>query len=229
LATYTDFYKLGDANNVSMISSIDPLSSNATYIFEHCTFDSCGVCPNGLVAGGSTGSSYQDVHAVFCKWTNPLATHAAIWNATASVLGSGIRLIDSCVFLGRLGFNGANNFTITNNYIQDGIECLGGGSAWAACDGNFITRTTDDPTEIGHCGDTTNNYLYYECQITQYGPLLSSYQGDAVPINTYISGNVCEYGGGGTTFSFFGETEETSAPDKNFIFENNIVICNLEH
>ena len=179
-------------------------------MLAHCTVDSCGVLP-GLNSGYDAAITISLTHSV---WTNPLGTY--VMGASASdAVTTGTRLIDSCVFNGRVSLFSPIGYTITNSYFGDMLNSGSSSPTWVSLDGCFFTRANDDGAELLAGGSMTNNY-FYTTQSASHYILLNSSAG-----SSNISYNVAENGGSGA-FAAFCETEETTAP-VTYTYQYNIL------
>ncbi len=69
---------------------------------------------------------------------------------------TGTWLVDHCLFFGAAypAFSNTRNFTITNNYFDDGLGANHSAPSWALFDGNFIRKQTNRETVME--GSVTN-------------------------------------------------------------------------
>jgi len=191
--SYCAFSKLGSATQTALNAPIvwnEVTPTNAPFLMNHCTIDSCGTLPALNIIGDTINCQITN-----CTWTNGLLPQlASIGGQMTPVITSGTRLVDHCVFNGVTSFYSPGQFTITNSYMWD-LICSNAWQ-WAGFDGNFwhrpLTYGTDGAIGVQSCcGDVTNCYFFAD-------PATENGYFDFIKIpffNTLVHGNVFHYEG----------------------------------
>lgn len=196
LCTYTDFYKLGDATHIGISAANVDAGLAGTCKFDHCNFDTCGQTPAIVLPSGTGDVDCQLTH---CSWTNCLATASTTPTGCMSVnaaaaIGTGTRLIDSCIFASGPSLTAPRDFTITNCVFVDGIVSDSASSPLALFDGNLVIRHQDGTEWVIPQGQLSNNY-FYDDGVTDNALYLLSSTGSGGGLQ--LLANVAEYAGTG--------------------------------
>lgn len=187
LLNYADVTNMGDALSYGVYIETDGSGALSTYSVQHSTFTNCGMIRSkaNLLAGGTFIHDYN-VHTGTLGGTDlfPLAS---------STKTSGTREIIGNVFATQLGSGGGGagasefaNFTITDNWLEGGIEIFGTNTAHAVTFARNVLHYSPGatiPTDWG-TADITDCYVFVD---TNYNnPHMFTYPGVGLNVTRVV-------------------------------------------
>jgi hypothetical protein len=186
-AEFCDFSDLGTdalvANELSTPSDGD--NNGSIFRLINCTFTSCGKV-NCQADGSHTQLTVQN-----SSFKSPLGTRSINYGSYTPKLGSGIRLIDGCVFEKRADLFSPRDLTLSGNFFQEGYSTSNTDSeGWTISSGNFV-RCDDSNEEFIPRGDVIDEFWYYDSG-AKANPHFMFIGGDNATTTQTVSGVIFE-------------------------------------
>jgi hypothetical protein len=186
-ATYTDFTRIGDSANNCFIGWSN--ATTARFLFNRCTFTSCGQLSVGVAFGAS---SYYSV--TNCQWFSTLSTYCASlsYNATFT---AGTRQFSNNRCDKSINVTSGHHLTIEDNVFRSGYVWTASATVFAASVARNVVDATADRGTIQTTSPSTNpntdSYWYAEGSNNNPHPVSFG-----TPANVYLRGHIFDLDSG---------------------------------